>query len=152
MMLRVYKKCLSILLRFPLYKVRLFALKRISKGYIGYNVYVGPNLTITMGYADKTMKITLGDRVSLGPNVTLILSSHPNNSKLRKILSPFPKREIEIGEDSWIGANAVIMPNVKIGKMCVIGAGAVVTKDVPNFSIAVGVPAKIIRKINDNCK
>ena len=46
----------------------------------------------------------------------------------------------------------MIMPNVKIGKMCIIGAGAVVTKDVPDYSVVVGVPAKIIKKIDDNCR
>jgi acetyltransferase-like isoleucine patch superfamily enzyme len=127
-------------------------LRKICNGKIGNQVYVGGNLTITMGYSDKTMKIVIGDRVAFGPNVTLVLATHPNYSKLKKLLSPFPKREIEIGDDSWIGANAVIMPNVKIGKMCIIGAGAVVTKDVPDYSVVVGVPAKIIKKIDDNCR
>ena len=126
------------MLDFPLYKIRLFALRKICNGKIGNQVYVGDHLTITVGDSYKT--------------VTLVLVSHPNYSKLKKLLSSFPKKEIEIGDDSWIGANAVIMPNVKIGKMCIIGAGAVVTKDVPDYSVVVGVPAKIIKKIDDNCR
>jgi acetyltransferase-like isoleucine patch superfamily enzyme len=55
---------------------------------------------------------------------------------------------IEIGDDSWIGANAVITAGSKIGKHCVIGAGAVVTGIIPDYSIAVGNPARIIKKYN----
>ncbi|OCS29366.1 hypothetical protein CFVLMG6570_09655 [Campylobacter fetus subsp. venerealis LMG 6570 = CCUG 33900] len=57
------------------------------------------------------------------------------------------KSTITIGDDTWIGANTTILPGVKIGKFCIIGAGSIVTKDVDDFSIAVGVPAKVIRKL-----
>lgn len=140
------------MLDFPLYKIRLFALRKICNGKIGNQVYVGDHLTITVGDSYKTVKLVIGNRVAFGPHVTLVLVSHPNYSKLKKLLSSFPKKEIEIGDDSWIGANAVIMPNVKIDKMCIIGAGAVVAKDVPDYSVVAGVPAKIIKKIDDNCR
>ena len=91
----------------------------------------------------------LGDRVSLGPNVTLILATHPNNSRLRQYIK-YPPRQITIGEDSWLGANVIIMPNVTIGKCSIIGAGAVVTHDVPNYAIMAGVPAKQIGTIDTN--
>lgn len=81
--------------------------------------------------------------------MTLVLATHPNYSKLKKVLDPFPPRKLEIGDDSWLGAGVIIMPNVKIGKMCVIGAGSVVTRDVPDFSVVVGSPARIIRTINN---
>jgi len=126
--------------------VRVWAMRRLGFE-IGQDVYVGPNLTMTVGYADKNIKLTLGDRVSLGPNVTLILATHPNNSKLRSVVK-FPPRRIIIGEDSWLGANVVVMPNITIGKCCIIGAGAIVTHDVPDYAIMAGVPAKQIGTVD----
>lgn len=142
----IYRKILYNATRFPSRNIRIKALRKL--GYaIGKDVYIGQGLTMTVGILDKSIKLTIGDRTSFGPNVTLILASHPNNSKLSLILHP-PLRRIEIGEDTWIGTNVVVMPNIKIGKFCIIGAGAVVTKDIPDYSIAVGVPAKVIKTIN----
>jgi len=129
--------------RWPKHELRAKAL--IKLGFkIGKDVYIGPGLTMTIGIADKTMHLEIGDRVAFGPNVTLILATHPNNSRLHQVLK-FPPREITIGEDSWLGANSVIMPNVHIGKCCIIGAGAVVTRDVPDYAVVAGVPARIIK-------
>ena len=142
----LYRKILYSMTRFPGRKLRAWALRKL--GYtIGNDVYIGPRLTMAVGIADRSMKLVIGDRVSLGPNVTLILATHPNNSKLKSILK-FPPRNIEIGKDSWIGANVTIMPNIKIGKACIIGSGAVVTKDVPDYSVVAGVPARIIKTID----
>lgn len=135
-----------LLTRFPSRELRVKALKRL--GYdIGIDVYIAPGLTMAVGVEDVNMHLEIGDRVSFGPNVTLILATHPNFSRLNKIVK-HPKREITIGHDSWLGANAVIMPNVHIGKYCIIGAGAVVTHDVPDYSVMGGVPAKKIKEID----
>lgn len=114
---------------------------------IGDDVYIGPGLTVTAGILDTSMKLVLEDRVSLGPNVTLVLASHPNNSRLAKVV-PAPLRFISIGHDSWLGAGVIVLPSVKIGKYCIVGAGAVVTKDVPDYSVVAGAPAKVMRTID----
>lgn len=132
--------------RFPKAKVRAWALRKLGN-QIGKDVYIGPQLTMTVGYVDTNIQLTIGDRVSFGPNVTLILASHPNNSRLKAYLQPH-RRQINIGADSWIGANVTIMPGVSIGECCIIGAGAVVTHDVPDYAIMAGVPAKQIGTVD----
>ena len=91
-------------------------------------------------------KVTIGDNVFFAPNVQIYTANHPLEAELRKTLeNALP---ISIGDDCWIGGNSVICPGVTIGKGCVIGAGSVVTKDIPDNSLAVGNPAKVIRKLN----
>ncbi len=141
------RKILVMFTRFPWNKIRVWSLRKLGFK-VGKNVYIGPGLTMSIGLRDKSMVLEIGDRVSFGPNVTLILASHPGGrGELCKKLR-FPPRIIMIGSDSWLGANSVIMPDVTIGKCCVVGAGAVVTKSVPDNTIVAGVPAKIIRKID----
>lgn len=126
--------------------MRVWAMRKLGFD-VGRDIYIGPGLTMTVGYADTNIKLTLGDRVSFGPNVTLILATHPNNSKLRSYVKR-PLRQISIGEDTWLGANVIVMPNITIGKCCIIGAGAVVTHDVPDYAIMAGVPAKQIGSVD----
>lgn len=148
----LYRRWLYGMTRAKWQTARAWAMQKLGF-HIGKNVYIGPGLTMTVGYADKNIMLTLGDRVSFGPNVTLIFASHPNNSKLRSYVKR-PSRRITICEDSWLGANVVVLPNINIGKCCIIGAGAVVTHDVPDYAIMAGVPAKQIgtvdkSKLND---
>ena len=91
--------------------------------------------------------VKIGDRVTLADRVTLVISSYPNFSKIR----PFVKDlhgYIEIDDDAWLGTGCIIMPNIRIGKGAIVGAGAVVTKNVPDFTIVAGIPAKPIKKVN----
>jgi len=111
---------------------------------IGNNVSLNANVMIN---ADRGGSITIGDNVIIGPNVVLRSSNHKFNT------TQIPIREqghesgrIIIKEDVWIGANVVVLPNVTIGKGTVVGAGAVVNKDVEEYSIIGGVPAKVISK------
>lgn len=149
------KILMTFFLHFPYRGVRCWALK--ACGFeLGEQVYIGANLTVTVGFADKSMKLIIQDRVSIAPNVTLIIASHPNESRLKPILS-FPKRSIVIGHDSWLGANCIVMPGVSIGECCIVGAGSVVTHDVPPYSIVVGNPARVIKtidpsKLGESCK
>lgn len=87
-----------------------------------------------------------GVRLLIGHNVALATLNHDFVPQKRSTLHPAP---IVIGENVWIGANATIVPGVTVGNGAIIAAGAVVTKDVPENVIVGGVPAKIIKKIND---
>lgn len=142
----LYRKILYDLTRANIASARVWAMRKLGFN-VGKDVYVGPRLTMTVGYADMSIKVNLGDRVSFGPNVTLVLATHPNNSRLHSCIK-YPPRQITIGEDSWLGANVVVMPNITIGKCCIIGAGSIVTHDVPDYSIMAGVPAKRIGMID----
>lgn len=140
------KILLSYILPSSYSKCRVWALRH-SGFNIAKDVYVASGLTMTIGYADKNMNLTIGERVSIGPNVTLILASQPKYSKLLSVLS-YPKRSIIIHDDAWIGAGAIIMPNVEIGTCSVVGSGSVVTHDVAPYTIVAGNPAKLIKTID----
>lgn len=91
-------------------------------------------------------QVTLGDRVFLGTGVSLITATHETSLQSRRDNIEYAE-PITVGDDCWIGANVTVLPGVTIGKGCTIGAGAVVTKDVPDYSVAVGVPARVIKKV-----
>lgn len=106
----------------------------------------GVNFIIPMTRSGvKKGTISIGNRVAIATGVVIVGSSHPNYSVLSGIY-PVDDGPITICDDVWIGANAVILPGVTIGKQSVIAAGAVVTKDVPPCCVVAGVPA---RKIKD---
>lgn len=130
---------------FPANKVRIIGLRMC--GYtVGNKVYIGPDLLITTSSDDKTSKLIVGDRVAIAPRVTFVLASDANWSELNKIIPPV-KGSITISDDSWIGTGAIVLPGVTIGKSCVVAAGAVVTRDIPDNSIVGGVPAKLIKQV-----
>jgi acetyltransferase-like isoleucine patch superfamily enzyme len=133
---------------FPLNSVRVWGLKLCGFD-VGKNVYVGYGLLITMFNIKSNCDLVIGNRVAFAPRVTLVLASDANWSQLNTILHPV-EGKIIIEDDSWIGAGAIIMPDVVIGKMSVIGAGSVVIKNVPPYTIVAGVPAKIIRELPTN--
>jgi len=89
--------------------------------------------------------LTVGDRVTISPNVTLLCSMHPENSKLSKLYGKI--EPIIIDDDAWIGAGAIIMVGVRVHKCSIVGAGAVVTKDVPPNTVVAGVPARPIKTV-----
>jgi len=90
----------------------------------------------------ENCKIIIGDNVRIGPEVKILGGTHD----YYHIDLPDIGKDVFIGNDAWIGCNAIILPGVNIGHGAVIGAGSVVTKDIPPWSIAVGNPARVIKK------
>ena len=108
---------------------------------------VGKNVTVMSGvnFGSEPYLITLGDKVRISSDVIFVTHdggtwAFRNKYEEYKDVSKFGK--IEVGEETFIGCKSVIMPGVKIGKNCVIGAGSIVTKDVPDETVVCGVPAK----------
>ena len=92
------------------------------------------------------MKVEIGSRTLIGPNVQIYTATHPLNYRERAAGVEFAK-PVTIGKDVWIGGSAVICPGVRIGDRTVIGAGSVVTKDLPSNVFAAGNPCKVIREL-----
>ena len=108
---------------------------------VGDNVYFNFNCVVL-----DVMKVSIGSRTMMGPNVQIYTATHPINYKERATGLEFAK-PITIGEDVWLGGNTVVCPGVSIGDRSVIGAGSVVTKDIPADVFAAGNPCKVIRKL-----
>lgn len=111
--------------------------------HMGDYVYANFNLTLV----DDT-HIYIGDYTMLGPNVTLATAGHPILPELRQQIYQY-NIPIHIGKNCWLGAGVIVLPGVTIGDNTVIGAGSVVTKDIPANVVAVGNPCKVLRQIND---
>jgi len=108
---------------------------------IGKNFYSNHNLVIL-----DTNKVKFGDNVFIAPNCGFYAAGHPINAEERNKGLEYAK-PIEVGNDVWIGGNVVVLPGVKIGDNVVIGAGSVVTKDIPSNSVAVGNPCRVIKTL-----
>ncbi|EKG17142.1 hypothetical protein MPH_05596 [Macrophomina phaseolina MS6] len=93
-----------------------------------------------------TSLVIIGDRVQMGPNVSIYGAGH-ETSVLSRIKFVEFGHPVRIEDDCWIGGQVIILPGVTIGKGSTVGAGAVVTKDIPPYSVAIGSPAKVIKKL-----
>ena len=93
--------------------------------------------------------ITIGDRTLIGPGCHIICTNHSIDPEER-LKGVFNNKPITIGNRVWLGANVTVLPGVTIGDDCVIGAGSVVTKDIPSGMIAVGNPCRVVREVNEN--
>lgn len=116
----------------------------------GYNITVGDNffLNVNCKLMDSG-KITIGDNVFIAPNVCIITEEHAMDTAQR-IQGLEYTHPVTIGDNVWICAGVLVLPGVTIGANSVIGAGSVVTKDIPPDSLAVGNPCRVIRKVNEN--
>ena len=116
----------------------------------GHNVHFGKcvyaNFGLTM--VDDS-DIYVGDFTMFGPNVVVATAGHPILPELREKAYQY-NMPVHIGRNCWIGAGVVIVPGITIGDNTVIGAGSVVTKDIPSDVVAVGNPCKVLREINDH--
>ncbi len=111
--------------------------------HFGKCVYANFNLTAV----DDT-HIYVGDYTEFGPNVVLATAGHPLCPELRKKGYQF-NAPIQIGKRCWLGAGVIVLPGVCIGDGAVIGAGSVVTRDIPPNSLAMGVPCRVVRKLDE---
>ena len=119
---------------------------------IGRNFFGNFNLTI-----QDDASVTIGDNCNFGPNVTIVTPCHPMLPEERKrilcadgvVRRLCYAKPVVIGNDCWFGANVVVCPGVTIGDNCVIGAGSVVTRDIPPMSFAAGNPCRVIREITE---
>jgi galactoside O-acetyltransferase len=115
----------------------------------GSNVHIGDDVfgNVNLTFVDD-VEIRIGNGVMIAPSVTLTTTGHPIHPELREDFRRFSE-SIVIEDKVWIGSNAVVLPGVRIGYGAVIGAGSVVTRDVPPMTVAVGSPARILRDITD---
>ncbi len=112
--------------------------------HFGKGVYANFNLTLV----DDT-HIHVGDYTMIGPNVVLATAGHPILPELRPLAYQY-NMPIHIGKNCWLGAGVIVLPGITIGDNSVIGAGSVVTKDIPSNVVAVGNPCKVLREINES--
>ena len=111
---------------------------------VGKNFYANYNCTIL-----DVAKVKIGDNCLLAPNVAIYTAGHPIHPMSRNSAYEYGK-EVTIGDNVWIGGNVVICPGVRIGDNVVIGAGSVVTRDIPDWSVAAGNPCRVLRPVTDN--
>lgn len=110
---------------------------------VGKNFFANYNCTIL-----DVAKVIIGDNCQMAPNVAIYTAGHPVHPDTRNTAYEYGI-EVTIGDNVWIGGNTVICPGVHIGSNTVIGAGSVVTKDIPDWVIAAGNPCRVIREITD---
>ena len=109
----------------------------------GKNFFANYNCTII-----DVARVTIGDNCQFAPNVSIYTAGHPVHPDSRNSLYEYGIG-VSIGDNVWIGGSTVILPGVHIGSNTVIGAGSVVTKDIPDWVVAAGNPCKVIRKITE---
>lgn len=112
----------------------------------GKNFFANYNCTII-----DVAKVTIGDNCQMAPNVAIYTAGHPLHPVSRNSLYEYGI-SVTIGDNVWIGGNTVILPGVHIGSNTVIGAGSVVTKDIPDWVVAAGNPCRVIKKITEDDK
>ncbi|WP_347306151.1 sugar O-acetyltransferase [Corynebacterium sp. SA-MJD20WY100] len=114
----------------------------------GRNLVCGKGVFINFGATILAQaKVTLGERIMIGPNCSLITVGHPVNDHEMREGGWEIAKPITVGRNTWFGANVTVMPGVTIGENCVVGAGALVTRDIPDNSLVLGAPGRVVRKL-----
>ena len=115
----------------------------------GYNIEIGEDFFANYNFTVLDVgRVRIGEHVQIAPNVSIYTAGHPVHPESRNSGYEYGI-DITIGDNVWIGGNTCVMPGVTIGNNAVIGAGSVVTKDIPDNVIAAGNPCRIIRKITE---
>ena len=110
----------------------------------GYNIHIGADSFLNFNCVVlDTVPVTIGDRVQIASAVQILAADHPLDPEVRRTVES--GRPVVIEDDVWIGAGAVLVPGVTIGSRSVIGAGSVVTRDIPAGVVAVGNPCRVLR-------
>ena len=112
--------------------------------HFGSDIYANSNLTLV-----DDGHIYIGDKVMIGPNVTIATANHPIDPELRDKGLQY-NRDVYVGENTWLGSGVIIVPGVRVGKNVVIGAGSIVTKDIPDNVLAVGNPCRVLREVSEH--
>jgi maltose O-acetyltransferase len=113
----------------------------------GYQTSIGPGTFINSGSVILDVgRVTIGADVQIGPNVQLLTPTHPLDPEVRRSGAEAAE-PIAIGDNAWLGGGVIVCPGVSIGRDTVVGAGAVVTRDLPSGVLAVGNPARVIRSL-----
>lgn len=147
--LRIAKFCAFY---YPDARIRKKCLKRFGCE-MGENTFTNLGFSLVYDKIEPEPRVVIGKNVSIGPNVTVVVDSSANNGQeINQI--PYVKDKLTIGDgkvtiddEVWIGASVTILPNVKIGRCSIIGAGSLILKDVPPYTIVAGVPAKHMRDL-----
>lgn len=112
----------------------------------GRNIHLGKDIFINSGAMFTDLGgIYISDNVLIGPKVTIASVNHPAIPEKRREVEPEP---VYIHQNAWLGANAVITPGVSVGENAIVAAGAVVTNNVPKNTVVAGVPARVIKVLN----
>lgn len=139
----------------PAYRRTMIELCPDCRGFIrapfycdyGFNIHIGRGAFVNFDCVFLDLApIRIGDRTLLGPKVQLLTAHHPFDAEERAT-GREAGRPIVIGADCWLGGGVIVCPGVTIGDRSVIGAGAVVTRDIPSDTVAAGNPARVIRKL-----
>ena len=113
----------------------------------GYQTTIGPRTFVNSGAVILDVgRVTVGADVQIGPNVQILTPTHPLDPELRRSGAEAAE-PIAIGDNVWLGGGVIVCPGVTIGRDTVVGAGSVVTRDLPPGVLAVGNPARVIRKL-----
>lgn len=128
-----------------IYEIQLFNLQYGFRSLeLGDNVHIGPGCRL-----DLSAPIRIGMRSTLSPGVTVLTHNDPGSTHGSRLLGLYPRRfaPVTIGADCWIGANVTLLAGVTVEDLCIIGAGAVVTRDIKRATVVAGVPARCVKRL-----
>lgn len=124
-----------------------------NESMLGHNIYIANGQRVQFGYGCRVNenvyieKADIGNDVLIAPNVAILSRMHEfERTDIPMSLQGYrPEKGVVVGDDVWLGRNVIVLPGVNIGKGVIVGAGAVVTKDIPDYAIVAGVPAKVMK-------
>jgi maltose O-acetyltransferase len=128
-----------------IYEIQLFNLQNGFRHLqLAEDIHIGPGCRI-----DLSAPFVVGPRSTLSPGVTVLTHADPGSASRTRLLAHYPRRvaPVTIGADCWIGTNVTLLPGITVQDLAVVGAGAVVTRDVERATVVAGVPARPIKRL-----